>query len=436
MSEKLTRRGRLCRWALAVTAAGITGASGFAQTPTGGIDAIERAKAYARILDQKAEADVRAAMAEAEKIATIDRTRAIRRLRETISGLDLSPQVSSEKRVELVAILQARMDAIQGKAAPAAQPDPKLAKHRAEADALVQAYSKEAKEVNETIGEIEKLLDIGRITAARSRIATLAQKYPTNPSVIALTTSQADFGSRVIEAKQLAKESEGRVLYAMNEVQRSALPAKGNVEFPENWKELTEARKEKSLIGPEEEAILRALEKPVKQGLNNSPFLETVQTLSNLIGKEIYLDKRSLEDAGLDLQRAVNMPANVTARTALRTVLQAQGLTFVVKDKIIQVVTVEKARDLQITRAYYLGDLVQLSGPFAGAITWGPQIDYQQTMANAQIIVDSIKQSIDPLVWKERGGPGIVVFHYPTKSLIVRAPSEVHADLAGRRYAK
>ncbi|MCZ2343652.1 MAG: hypothetical protein LC104_17940 [Bacteroidales bacterium] len=440
MTRNQLRRYQFRRWALAMMALGVTGSVGISQTPPGTLSPIDRAKAYTSILDQKAEADIRGTLSEVDRLAKIDKKQAIRRLREAIVTLDLSAQISSPKRAELVRLVQGRIDILEGRVPTnpgtgTTGIHPRLEKLRQQSTAITQAYGKEAREVAEAITEIEKLVDIGKLTAARSRVARLANTYPNNPSVIALM-SQNDFGTSISEARQLAKRTGEAVRFAMNDVQESAIPARGNVEFPKNWAELTKAREEKSLIGPEEEAILRALEQPVKQPLNNAPFLETVQSLSNLVGKEIYLDKRSLEDAGLDLQRAVNMPGNVTARTALRTVLQSQGLTFVIKDKIIQVVTIEKARDLQVTRAYYMGDLIQMAGPFGGAVTWGPQIDYQQTMSNAQVVVDSIKQSVDPMIWKDRGGPGIVVFHYPSMSVIVRAPAEVHADLSGKRYKK
>ena len=77
----------------------------------------------------------------------------------------------------------------------------------------------------------------------------------------------------------------------------------------------------------------------------------------------------------------------VSTRTVLRQVLAANGLTFVVKDQVIQVVDVEKARNMLTTRVYYLGDVVQGVGPFAGAAQWGPFLDHQQTMANIDAAV-------------------------------------------------
>ena len=288
--------------------------------------------------------------------------------------------------------------------------------------------------MKETGAEIEKAYERNDIPSANAKIADLARKYPDNPAVIAWV-SKGTFGDRAVDARVLAQEQDKRAVFALNSVQQSALPPlTETVEFPKNWAKLVGKRADNDIkIGPEEEAILQALEKRVGNALKDSPFLETVQTLSNLIGKEIFIDRKSLEDAGLDLQRPVNMPGAVSARTALRAVLQSQGLTFVIKERIIQVVTVEKARDLQVTRAYYLGELVSGSGPFAGgAVAWGPYIDYQQTMNNARIIMDSIMQSIDPLIWKDKGGPATITFHYPSLSIIVRAPAEVHASFKGK----
>ena len=111
---------------------------------------------------------------------------------------------------------------------------------------------------------------------------------------------------------------------------------------------------------------------------------------------------------------------------------EEEARPFVVKDEAIQVVTVEKARDMLVTRVYYLGDLVQGVGPFGGALQWGPFLDFQQTTANVDLIVKSIESSIDPLSWKDRGGPCTITFHYPSMSIIVRASAEVHATLGAK----
>lgn len=412
--------------AAAVLAAGLHGGPALAQP------SLDRARALREIADQKADADVRELISDSEKIARVNPASAIQRLKRGILQLDVASDISSTKRNELVARIQAKVAVLEGRA-PAVELDPKIAAKKEETRKLVAAYIAEAKDVKEAIAEVEKLQAARNPAAADRKIAEISQKYPNNPSVIALA-GQGDFGDKITLAQQLQKEQFDRIQYAMTDMTKSTLLPKGDIEFPADWKQKTELRRkmEPKLIGPDEEAILKSLETRVPTGLKDAPFLETVQSISNLIGKEIYLDRKSLEDAGLDLQRPVNMPGQVSGRTALRAVLQAQGLTFVIKDKLIQVVTVEKAKELMVTRAYYLGDLVQATGQFGGAVTWGPVLDYEQTMANAKIIVDAITASVDPLTWKDKGGPSTIAFHLPSMSLIVRAPAEVHATLGSK----
>ena len=111
-------------------------------------------------------------------------------------------------------------------------------------------------------------------------------------------------------------------------------------------------------------------------------------------------------------------------------------MTFVIRDKIIKVVSVEEARKNMMTRSYEIRDLIQSGGPFNGGATWGPYVDYLQTQKNAEMLLESIKLSVDPNAWSDRGGPSSILFHYPTMSIVVRAPSEVQYSLGLAMYGK
>ncbi|OWK43886.1 hypothetical protein [Fimbriiglobus ruber] len=419
------------RFVAATFAAGVAlaGSPAWGQTD----DPLARVKALRKVADEKAEYTVRDAIREADKIAKASPTTAVRNLMQVQLTLDLSTEVSSEKRKELVTLLESKVAVIQGRAPAAAVRDPKTLAVKEAERKQAEAYKAETKDVSDGIAEVEKLYALNRMPQAKVKIAELVRKYPTNPSVLALNGQDVQL-DRVTAAHDLAKLMEDRINHQMNDVAMSAVPTNRDMEFPKDFQAKTErlVKLERKLLTPEDEAILKALQQPVKSGITNGPFEETLQTLSNLIDKPIYIDKKSLEDAGLDMKKPVTMPANVSARTALRAVLQAQGLTFIIKDKAIQVVTLEVARNSLVTRAYYMGDLVAALGPFGNATQFGPLLDAQQTALNAQFMMDSVKQSIDPLSWREKGGTSTIVFHYPSLSIIVSAPSEVHADLGSR----
>ena len=418
-------------WRLGRTGAVVLAAGWLLGTAAAQDSPIDRAKALRQVADQKAEADFKGRLAEAEKLARVDPAKAARRVKEAIRGLDLSVEISSEKRVELVKLAETSLAVIEGKALP----DPAAKQKKDDLQKLEEAARLEVKEIREGVTAIERLHVLNRTPEANKKVAELAQKYPNNPSVLVLT-GQMVTGEKIAMARELAREQAEGFVLALNSVQEAAIPPRGDIVFPKDWKEKTERRRKmfEVKLSPEEESILQALEKKVGQTLKDSPFEETVQQLSTLIDKPIYLDKKSLEEAGLDMRRPVTMPGGVTARTALRAILQSQGLTYIVKDKVIQVVTLERAKETLVTRAYYLGDVISLSGPFGGAVTWGPVIDFQSTMQNAKLIIDSITASIDPLIWSTptNRGPASVIFHAPSMSLIVRAPAEVHATLGSK----
>jgi hypothetical protein len=390
---------------------------------------IDYARRLRELADSRAEADAKNAIAAADKAATP--AAAVRDLSRAIRALDLSADVTSTKRAELVKLLQAKADALEGRG-PVAVPTPgTVGPKPVDVRKLREDATAETADVRAGLAEVKKLYAADKFAAAQGVINGLARKYPDNPAVFALA-GQGYARDRVAAADELARQMAERTTLALNDVQRSAMPAKGDIEFPPGWKEKMDARDKAQFeqLDAETVAILEALDKPVKQGIPSGPFREVVQALSDATGKPIYLNEDALKEAGIDMLRPVSMPGGVSARTALRAVLQANRLTFIVKERAIMVVTPEEARTMLVKRAYYMGDV--LSTPFGGGATLGPLLDFDLAVQSANMIIDSIKKSIDPLGWQNPAGGGgnsSILFHAPSMSIIVSAPAEVHYSL-------
>jgi hypothetical protein len=411
--------------------------SAVAQQPDRLVQEAQRAK---QVAEATAEAEVADAIKTNTSLAKSAPEKAAQNLKAQLLKVDIAKDLGSAKRQELADRLTA---AISGVQRGGRTTEPQLTE-RARAlieknRKAVEAAQAEAKDVQAGIAEIARLIDARKDREAKAKIAELIAKYPDNAAVLQLkdTTVSAD---AVAAAKLISKQSADGFLYAMNDVQKSAIPIKGDLEFSKDYAARMKLRYELNAprLTAEEKKLIESLDNVLDTPLKDAPFEEAVQLVSTKIDQKIYLDKKSLEDTGLDLRKPVDVPGGVSARSALRVMLQAQNLTFLVRENIIQVVSLDRAKDMLVSRAYDVRDVVGVGGPFNNPIAFGPILDAQQTLENARALIDVIQQSIDPRVWKDGrgvgGGPATITFHYPTMSIIVRAPSEVHADLYKKMY--
>jgi hypothetical protein len=432
----MNRSGTMRCLAAALLGLGLFAAVTDAQSPRPAAppaDPLDQAAARQKIADQKAETEVLAAIADAERQAKTNPARAVQTLKAAQTNIDLAVSLSGTARKSLIATLESKIAAIQGRpltTTGGTKSDTSGTSVKNDRDATAESYSAEIKTINDSVQRIAKYKRDGLNKDADYEISKLARMYPNNPSVIRLQ-ERDDFDTRVKDSVAFADLQHKRITKVLTSVDKASLPPGGNgdIEFPPDWIELTDRRKDRPKLTPEEKKIVESLNKPVTVDWNNRPLDEALQDLSDKLGQKLFLDKKSVDDLGIDLRKPVSLQTNgVSAKTVLRQTLASQGLTFVVKDQVIQVVDVEKARNMLSTKVYYLGDLVQGTGPF-GEAKWGPFLNMQQTQANVDAIIKSITGSIDPLCWKQNGGPCSITFHFPSMSIIVRASAEVHSSL-------
>ena len=415
----------------------IFGLTALAQRP----DPLEAAKANQRIADQKAEAEVKKALDDAEKLSRAFPDKAVQYLKAAQLSLDTSGGISTETRKSLTASLQTKLAAVTGKPIPnnGVKLDPLGPVVKAKQDANREKYEAEVKAVRQGIEDVKKLQDANQITAANRLVAQLQAKYPNDVAVMMLAQKD-NFANSVAMARDLNEQAQQRVNKALFQASEAALPAIRDVEFPAGWKEKMKNRAGVNdvKLTDKEKKILDALEKEINlPGAKDKPLEYLLQEISTAMDIPLLIDKASLQALDIDLTKTGSLDARgISARTALRQLLAGQGLTYVIRSETVQIMTVEKARETLVARAYYLGDVVQGIGPFGGAATWGTFLDFQQTQANVQTVIDMIQDSVDPQSWKKRGGPGTITFHFPSMSIIVRASSEVHAALGSKLGSK
>src|SRR5207244_12994854 len=166
-------------------------------------------------------------------------------------------------------------------------------------------------------------------------------------------------------------------------------------------------------------AIFRRLNKLISPTFKESHLQDVIEYLQTLIGQTIVLDPRAMEEAGITYDTPVTLKLkNVAVRTVLKKVVRDLGLTYVIKDEVIEVITHEKAKSMMSVRVYSVADLVNDPTELG-------------TVLQAAMRLDRIQSTLDPETWKANGGAGTIVYNPLTRSLVIKQTAEFHASMGG-----
>ena len=109
-----------------------------------------------------------------------------------------------------------------------------------------------------------------------------------------------------------------------------------------------------------EKAVLRALASDTEIDFVETPLSDAVDFLQDRHGLPIKVDRKALENAGLDPSMAITFRiSDVSLRSALRLALKDYGLAYIVDDEVLLITTPEVANSRMMTRIYRVSDLLQ-----------------------------------------------------------------------------
>jgi hypothetical protein len=382
-----------------------------------GSDYLDQVRRLKEVELQKTEADVRLALRTATRLAATEPTKAVERLQQTITQVENSTVLSDARRSTLKRMLQDRIrvteslaDRAAARAAEAVAKRGTAAERRADQD----YQTTEGEKVRRVLQQLREMQREGRNGDA----SRLAQGQSNNPAVRAADRINA-IKDQIAANRQVQDERAGRTGGALRDVDRSGMPPKGDLEYARDWKERTKNRTGSTTVQltAKERAIFQALDSPIPAEFKDSPLDAVLDYLMAYTGLVIVADKRALDDAQVtsDTRVTANLKG-ATLRTVLRKVLGDLGLTYVIKEEAIQVVTPLQAKSMLVARVYYVGDLIANFDPVV-------------TVLNAAYLIDLIQRTIEPASWQINGGAGTITFEPITMSLVIKQSSEFHGVL-------
>ena len=394
-------------------------------------DPLEDAKRRQELAAQQIEADVRDTLREVNELVRTNPLKAIAKLHELIETLNDDTALTASRREALKALAKGRIRDIETdssrravRGADEAVRSARTSQRRADDDRRADDATRLARGLQ----DVQALRSAGKTAEANQLQSDLARRYP-DSTAAAASRIIADRTDRVTDSRRNRTESAAGVQGSLESVAKSAVPENGDYVLPPDWKSRVSKRSAGPKLTAEEKATLRALGTPIRAEMKDTPLSAVLDYLQETAGVTIVADKRTLDAAGATYETPITVRFKSSSlRTILKKVLADVGLTYVVKEGTIRVVTPEEARNSMTVRAYYIGDLAGLAD-----VTISPLLrDIQMRAAIGQII-DGIIGSIDPNSWESKGaqGGGTITYDPITMSLIIKQTAEVHYMLSG-----
>jgi hypothetical protein len=367
----------------------------------------------------KVEADVRLALQQIHRLAEPNREQALDQLKRVLSRLESDNVLPRERRDALTRMVQDRIRTTQAE---------RLSKAAAAAARKTLADQKNIEEegLKRLLEGIKRLQKEGKFETASRQASELSRRNSSSVAAQALER-QAGVAAGLAAGRDIQAERDRRLVSGYQGIQRSALPPTSDHALPADWKAKTKnrARADAVPMTPKEKAIMQALNSSISVSFKDSPFEAAIEYLRTLTGMPIAVDKSVLDAAGVTYETKVSVRLpEVSFRTVLRRVLGEVGLTYVVKEETVQIITPQQAREMVVTRVYPIRDLIT-GDWFDVSFGW----DEFVAARNAAMLIDLIKHTIEPASWDSAGGPGTIVYDAPRRALVIRQTAEFHGVL-------
>jgi general secretion pathway protein D len=411
-------------------------------------DLADQVRRLEKVAAQKVEAELRDSLREADRLARSNPAKALARLKSALAGLDEDTLLPQERRDALKRMLKDRIRV--------AEADLSGDKDKKQAPAAgrrsdQEKQTDEGRQIRQGLSTINKLQEDGKTDEASRQAGDLSRRFPANVPVQASerTASAAD---QVANARRLQKERERRLLGGFRDIDRSALPSGGDIEFPKDWKERTKGRTATVQLTETEKEILRQLNAPMSVKFKDSRLGDVIEYLRTRAGVNILLGPDALKEVETSFDAPITLDAKgLTLRTILRKVLADLDLSYVIRGEAIEIVSSQRAKDLMVVRRYYVGDVLANMAAMPPLGVLSPLMPWQLQLANQQLqaqqsaaqatetvksLIEMIQNSVDPRSWQANGGNGSITFHAPSMSLIVKQSAEVHAMLGNSGMLK
>ena len=166
-----------------------------------------------------------------------------------------------------------------------------------------------------------------------------------------------------------------------------------------------------------EAAIRRALETRVRVEFDEVSLQDMCGAIGKQLGIPVVLDRRALDDEGLDLETPVSCSMNnARLRSFLDLMLSYNDLTWTIHREVLLITTTSAAQEMLETRVYDVTDLAAASKP---------------GHTDLDSLVELITTTISPESWQDVGGGGsiAIIDEKGIQAIAIFQTSRIHDEI-------
>lgn len=364
------------------------------------------------IAGQKWDVEVSAALSKLNKLSSTDAENMLNRL---IRDLNEESLLTDAKRTALKNQVQNKLNSYTNASKGSGTPAP--AKNNNSDDIN--------HEIRQELNSIRSLQQKGENVSADVKLRKLMEKYPGN-SILLATREQNSRSGAVTDAEKLNKTRAAGESSALRGVESSAANSTGDVSYgdPAAWKKMSEKRLaafDDRLVkmSDREKKIMQSLEQMLTRDfvLNDTTFETILKDLEKEIGFPLVISKMTMDDMNItyDQKLTRTMPAGVNKRALLRSILSDFGLTYIIENENILVLSFIQAKTKLRTAVLDIKSITMLGGA-----------------QNVNDLIKLIKNQVEPQSWDSAGGLGSITYDRVTGALIIKNTAEVLYNIGSR----
>lgn len=322
-----------------------------------------------RIINEKLRKQVQYETERASQEVSTDPTAAIERLKNMLEVVDQTPQLTQGTVSELRHRLESSLVSATGRKLDFDQNQRLASQNNATVDSLraeILNYELNEEKLARLLGQYNSLMQEGNYEVAERVADSVFEAFPDSPEAVAVT-ERARIARTHFELVEIRREKERLFTSAVREIYKSGYPIPGNppLVFPdaEEWIEKKANRAKYQNVrlagGENERHILNQLDTRVDLVYDAEPFGDVKAELEENLTINIVIDPNLEGVLDEDTEVSANL-AGITLSKGLRTMLKAVDATYVVKDEVLLIISIddEGENEYLVTDVYNVGDLV------------------------------------------------------------------------------